>query len=85
MRNVKCVDCVEYRNEWCEKIIDSPYPDMLRDCKYFHERDKDVIKVIRCKDCRHSDQYNHCDRVAFWNTVEDYCSRAERKGAKNDY
>lgn len=37
MRNVKCLYCEEYRNEWCEKVIDSPYPDILRDCQYFHE------------------------------------------------
>ena len=37
MRNVKCSYCEEYRNEWCEKIIDSPHPDILRDCQYFHE------------------------------------------------
>lgn len=38
MRNVKCSDCEEYRNEWCEKVVDSPYPDMPRDCQYFHEK-----------------------------------------------
>lgn len=37
MRNVKCSYCEEYRNEWCEKVIDSPHPDILRDCQYFHE------------------------------------------------
>ena len=37
MRNVKCSYCEEYRNEWCEKIIDSPHPDILRDCQYYHE------------------------------------------------
>ena len=52
MRNIKCSDCAEYRNEWCEKIVDSPYPDMLRDCQYWHER-KDMVEVIRCKDCKH--------------------------------
>jgi len=38
MTDVKCADCEEYRNEWCEKIIDSPHPDMLRDCPHWHER-----------------------------------------------
>lgn len=37
MRDVKCSHCEEYRNEWCEKVIDSPHPDILRDCQYFHE------------------------------------------------
>ena len=53
MRNVRCADCDEYRNEWCEKVIDSPHPDMLRDCQYYHEKDRDVIRVVRCKDCKH--------------------------------
>lgn len=52
MRNIKCADCAEYRNEWCEKIIDSPYPDIIRDCQYWHER-KDMVEVIRCRDCKH--------------------------------
>lgn len=38
MRNVKCSDCDEYRNEWCEKVKDSPHPDLARDCQYWHER-----------------------------------------------
>lgn len=37
MRDVKCSYCEEYRNEWCEKVTDSPHPDILRDCQYFHE------------------------------------------------
>lgn len=38
MRNVKCADCAEYKNEWCDKVIDSPYPDMVRDCKHYRKR-----------------------------------------------
>lgn len=38
MRNVKCSDCDEYRNEWCKKVKDSPHPDLVRDCQYWHER-----------------------------------------------
>lgn len=45
MRNVKCSYCDEYRNEWCEKIIDSPHPDILRDCQYFHEAKSRWIPV----------------------------------------
>ena len=53
MRSVKCSDCDEYRNEWCEKVIDSPHPDMIRDCQYWHKR-KDIVEVVRCKDCKYS-------------------------------
>lgn len=89
MRDIKCSDCAEYRNEWCEKVIDSPHPDILRDCQYFHDKDRDVIKVIRCKDCKH---YKFSDNRAFgfpvkrceWTGFEDvddddFCSRAERR------
>ena len=53
MCNVTCADCEEYKNEWCEKIIDSPCPDLIRDCQYFHEKDRDLVRVVRCKDCKH--------------------------------
>ena len=51
MKNIKCSECEEYRNDWCEKVIDSPHPDIVRDCQYYHERDPDIVKVVRCKDC----------------------------------
>lgn len=35
MRNVKCRNCHNYRNEWCEPTIDSPHPDIERDCAHF--------------------------------------------------
>ena len=91
MRNVKCSDCEEYKNEWCEKIIDSPHPNLLRDCQYWHER-KDMVEVVRCKNCVHykthidciGGKYNGCD---VWlndgNEIpceeNDFCSRAERR------
>lgn len=51
MRDIKCADCDNYHNEWCNKIIDSPYPDMLRDCSYFCKK-RDLVEVVRCKDCK---------------------------------
>ena len=57
MRGIKCADCAEYKNEWCEKIIDSPHPDLTRDCQYWHEK-KDMVEVVRCRDCVHcADDY----------------------------
>lgn len=32
---VRCKNCAHYRNQWCEKTLDSPDPDRLRDCKYY--------------------------------------------------
>ena len=42
---------------------------------------KDYKELIRCKDCKHSQGggYPHCDRVTWWNSENDFCSRAERK------
>lgn len=83
MVNIKCADCAEYRNEWCEKVIDSPHPDMLRDCQYFREKDRDLIKVIRCKDCKYyrqlDDQDDLCQYTLTSVEADDYCSYAERK------
>ena len=35
MKNIKCRNCFFYRNEWCERIVDSPDPEKVRDCNYF--------------------------------------------------
>lgn len=82
MKNVKCSDCAEYKNEWCEKIIDSPHPDMLRDCQYWHER-KDMVEVIRCKDCKHwyldADTGMACEFTNMCQPEDGYCNWAERR------
>lgn len=46
MKNIKCSDCAEYKNEWCEKIVDSPDPHMPRDCQYWHERVLPMYNLI---------------------------------------
>ena len=37
-KNVVCKKCNNLVNDWCEKVIDSPDPDMQRDCKHFREK-----------------------------------------------
>ena len=37
-KNVVCKKCNNLVNDWCEKVIDSPYQDMQRDCQYFCEK-----------------------------------------------
>ena len=37
-KNVVCKKCKNLVNDWCEKVIDSPYQDMQRDCQYFCEK-----------------------------------------------
>lgn len=33
--NVQCKKCLHYRNEWCKQKLDSPDPDLVRDCLYY--------------------------------------------------
>ena len=37
-QNVMCKNCNNYRNNWCERVIDSPDPNMVRDCRHFWQR-----------------------------------------------
>ena len=37
-KNVVCQKCNNLVNDWCEKVIDSPDPDMQRDCQHFCEK-----------------------------------------------
>ena len=37
-RYVVCKKCNNLVNGWCEKVIDSPDPDMKRDCQHFREK-----------------------------------------------
>ena len=37
-KNVVCKKCNNIVNDWCEKVIDSPDPDMQRDCQHFREK-----------------------------------------------
>ena len=58
MKNIKCRNCFFYRNEWCEKIVDSPDPEEARDCNYFREMtnadriramtDEELVSVVPC-------------------------------------
>ena len=47
-KNVVCKKCNNLVNDWCEKVIDSPDPDMQRDCQYFCEKtNADRIRAMR--------------------------------------
>ena len=37
-KNVVCKKCNSLVNDWCEKVIDSPDPDIQRDCPHFREK-----------------------------------------------
>ena len=66
MKNIKCRNCFFYRNEWCEKIVDSPDPEEARDCAYFREMtnadkirsmsDEELAKLLCCTGWRMIEQ-----------------------------
>lgn len=42
----KCKNCVNLRNNWCEKVSDSPYENMERECVHFrHMTNADRIRA----------------------------------------
>ena len=36
--NVQCKRCANYRHEWCKEVMDSPDPELTRDCRHFWTR-----------------------------------------------
>ena len=34
----RCTKCIHWKSEWCEKVIDSPDPDLERDCRHFSQK-----------------------------------------------
>ena len=74
-KNVVCKKCNNLVNDWCEKVIDSPDPDMQRDCKHFREKtNADRIRAMsdeklvvfldgfsgRCLDCAEDAKNKNC-------------------------
>ena len=46
-KNVVCKKCNNLVNDWCEKVIDSPDPDMQRGCQHFCEKtNADLIRSM---------------------------------------
>lgn len=43
----KCKNCVNLRNNWCEKVSDIPYENMERECVHFrHMTNADRIRSM---------------------------------------
>ena len=65
MNTVKCKNCKHYRNEWCDKIVDSPDPELERMCGSFSQITNGFVlrkmtddelgsylcSLINCNDC----------------------------------
>ena len=37
-KNVMCKNCNNYRKNWCERVLDDPDPNLVRDCRHFWEK-----------------------------------------------
>ena len=64
-KNVVCKKCNNLVNDWCENVIDSPDPDMQRDCQHFREK----TNANRFRDMSDKEQQS-CVR-GFWE-IEDF-------------
>ena len=56
-KNVVCKKCNNFVNDWCEKVIDSPDPDMQRDCQHFCEK-TNADKIRSMKDDELNDLFH---------------------------
>ena len=65
------------------RIVDENYEpvycDALEDEHEYVGKKLDLVEVVRCKDCKYADVFHHCDRVKFWTSGNDFCSRGERR------
>lgn len=71
----KCKNCNNLKNDWCEKVIDSPDPDMVRECRYFSQQtNADRIRAMSDEElalylqnwctaaaCKYGDNYFACE------------------------
>lgn len=73
----------QHLDEWCHDCKE--YDQEKHCCPRFNRVIREALKdaqpeIIRCKDCKHYvDGFIHCNRVTWYNSKDDYCSRAERK------
>ena len=69
-KNVMCKKCNNLINGWCEKKIDSPDPNMVRDCQYFWEKtNADRIRAMTDEEL--ADFFFESPEIEF--TVCEYC------------
>lgn len=69
-KNVMCKKCNNLVNEWCEKKIDSPDPDIVRDCQHFREKtNADRIRAMSDEELAWYLMLWRCEAVAKHNGV----------------
>ncbi len=79
---MNCKDCSHY--EVCEHAKEYP----IEGCDYFINK-ADVVKVVRCKDCKYYKRFNGCGNwchkrirsdIEYHTKPNDFCSYGKRKG-----
>lgn len=38
MKDIKCADCANYIDDWCDKVKDSTHENIIRDCEHFKQK-----------------------------------------------
>ena len=47
MKDIQCKNCKRYAHQWCSVKIDSPDPDLVRECIHFKQRTNyDKIRIM---------------------------------------
>ena len=74
-KNVVCKKCNNLVNDWCEKVIDSPDPDMQRDCQYFCEK-TNADRIRAMSDEELADFIDRCEMndIDYAKTFCDLCN-----------
>ena len=51
MRNIQCKNCGQLRYGWCEPMIDSPDPELIRNCQNFRQKtNMDILQHSNTSD-----------------------------------
>lgn len=80
-KQVQCKRCFHLNNDWCIPKMDSPDPDIVRDCQYYiaktngdriRQMNNELLAdIIDCpygedrKDCKMSNQFLFCVECKF--------------------
>lgn len=78
-KNVMCKNCNNYRNDWCEMVLDSPDPDIVRDCRHFWlKTNADRIRAMTDEELeKFINHFNICDMRTNDECKFSYCACCE--------
>ena len=83
----KCKNCINLKNDWCEKAFDSPDPEIERDCYYFkHMTNADKIRAMTAEELFHlfTDAYGVFACPSDGKCVDEDCSECWERWLKQE-